>query len=83
MATDAQIQAAMTAAQALTIDPSQMVALCDRAAAEMLVDKQPKTYTIAGRAVTFRDWDEISKIRSFYASKVGGGFIAQDAEFTS
>ncbi len=83
MATDAEILAAQSSAAALAINPRSMVQLCDRAVAEMLVDKQPKTYTIAGRAVTFRDFEEIAKIRAHFAGLVGGGFIVQDAEFES
>ncbi len=80
MATDDEIRTALDNAQQLRIDPMAVIALCDRAEIDMLVDQTPKSYQIVGKQVTFQSFEDIAKVRKYWTSKVG--VIAQDGEFS-
>jgi hypothetical protein len=82
MATNAEIRTKVTDAQDLALTPAEIVALCDRAVAELLTGKAT-SYSIAGRSFTFADLSKIKELRDYYsdAPSVGGrGFIMQPAE---
>ncbi len=78
MATDDEIRTALDNAQQLRIDPLAVIALCDRAEIDMLVDQTPKSYQIVGKQVTFQSFEDIAKVRKYWTGKVG--VIAQDGE---
>lgn len=81
MATNAQIQSAITTAEQLSLTPSQMVALLDRAIAEATINGLPAvSYTIAGRTVT-KAFAEVRELRSYYAGIAGSGVVSQGVEF--
>ena len=67
MATNAEIRTKVTDAQDLALTPAEMVALCDRAVAELVTGKAT-SYSIAGRSFTFADVDKIRALRDYYAT---------------
>lgn len=82
MATNSEIRTKVTDAQDLELTPAEIVALCDRAVAELLSGKAT-SYSIAGRTFTFTDIGAIKGLRDYYAGapSVGGRqFIMQPAE---
>lgn len=88
MATNNEITASITSAVELNITPAEMVALIDRATAELIHSGKPQvSYSIAGRTLTFANLQTLSGLRDYYAnaksaSAVGGRqFICQPAEF--
>ena len=85
MATNSEIATAITTATELNLTPAQMVALCDRAIAEMLVLGRPQaSYTIAGRSITFVNLETARGVRDYYKTASAANapdYIVQTAEF--
>jgi hypothetical protein len=84
MATDADIQSTVTAAEALALTPQQMLALCDRATAELLLGKPKVAYTIGNTTLSFANLQTINGVRDYYQQRVTaeqGGMAMNLAEF--
>ena len=84
MATNEQIRTSIDSATDLGITPAEMVALCDRAAAELIHSGKPQvSYSIQGRTFTFANLQTLAGIREYYANASAAGarkFISQSAE---
>lgn len=70
MATDAVIAQKATEALALSLVPAQMVALADRAIAELLLGKPSVSYAFGGRTMTFANMQQAVAVRDYYNEKV-------------
>lgn len=84
MATDAEITANVAAAVALALTATQMLALCDRATAELLSGKPKAAYTIGNTTLSFTNIQSINAVRSYYQERVtaeDGGMAMNLAEF--
>lgn len=84
MATDADIAAAILAAQALGVTPAGMVALIDQKIAKWLVEAElVGSYSVAGRALT-RNIEAARQLRITYlAQSAGAAPVTAVAEFVS
>jgi hypothetical protein len=85
MATNNEITASITSAVELGITAAEMVALCDRAMAEMIHSGKPQvSYSIAGRTLSFANLQTLMGVRDYYIkapSATARRFIVQHAEF--
>jgi hypothetical protein len=84
MATDAEISANITAAQTLALTPAQMLALCDRATAELLLGKPKAAYTLGNTTFSFANLQTVNGVRDYYQQLVriedNGGMAVNLAE---
>jgi hypothetical protein len=82
MATNAEISAAISDAEALEVSPAQMVALLDKGLAAASISGLPViNYTINGRSRTI-SIDAALTMRKYYSSLAsGGGFLTSPIEF--
>jgi len=84
MASDSEIQSAITAAETLALSASQMLALCDRATAELLLGKPKVAYTIGATTLSFANLQTVNGVRDYYQQLVrseDGGMAMNLAEF--
>jgi hypothetical protein len=70
MATDAEISANVSAAVTLALTPQQMLALCDRAQAELLMGKPKAAYTIGNTTFSFANIQAVNAVRAYYQQQV-------------
>lgn len=82
MATNEAITAAITSAETLAVEPSQVVALIDKAIAASLINGLPVvSLSIAGQSREIAI-EAATALRRHYASlAAGGGMVAQEVEF--
>ena len=84
MASDNEITAAVTAAETLALTPQQMLALCDRATAELLLGKPKVAYTIGATTLSFANLQTVNGVRDYYQQRItaeSGGMAMNLAEF--
>lgn len=83
MATDSEISASISSAEALALTPQQMLALCDRATAELLLGKPKASYQIGNTSFSFASIGEVQRVRDYYqqqATASEGGMAMNLAE---
>ena len=73
MATDAVIAQLASQAVALNLVPGQMVALADRAIAELLLGKPSVSYAFGGRTMTFASMQQAVAVRDYYNDQLRAG----------
>jgi len=84
VATNTDISSQIALCNALLLTPQQMVMLCDRAIAELLLGKPQASYSIAGRSITFSSLSVVQQVRAYYidAPNIGApSYVMQPAEF--
>jgi hypothetical protein len=84
MAQNSDITAKITEATSLALSPTQMLALCDRAIAELIIGKPTASYQVNGRTINFTSLDMARGLRDYYQVLVDRGpspYLMQPAEF--